>query len=106
MHLAAGGCIGDIGDTLDFLFLYEVGDAFDEIILYDSIRDLGNHNLVMIAVRLNLRLGSDHNASAPRLVSGFYSGHTENFSAGREVRGLYILHEPFNIHIRIIDKSQ
>ena len=51
----------------------------------------------------NVSLRTHHNAAAPRLIGTFDALHTHDVATGREIRRLHIVHESFNVNIRVVN---
>ena len=76
VDFSAGGCVGNICDTVDLLFIDEFGDALHKVAFYHTVRNLGNHDGVMVAVRFDFRLGAEDDSSATCLERVFYTLNT------------------------------
>ncbi len=92
VHLSACGGVGDVGDTVDFLFLHEVGDAFYEFVFDYAVWDFGDYDYVMVAVGLDFAFCPDYDTSASGLVGVAHTLHSEDFASCREIRGYDVLH--------------
>ena len=102
-HPLAARFIVYIRDTLDFSFLYQIGNVFNKLLLVDSIRNLCNNNLVVVLIALNLSLGTHHDTSAPRLIGILDSLQTVYVCPCREVGSRNELHQSVCRNIRIVD---
>ena len=91
-HTATVGLVIDIGNAIDTLLVYQVSDILDQLSLIYQIRNLGNNNLLMIILHLNLGFTAKDDTSPTRLESVFHACVAINCSACREVRSLDILH--------------
>ena len=98
-HTLPVGLIVHVRDPVNPFLVDQVRDVLDQLRLIDQIRNLGNDNLLMIILHLDLRLSTQHDASAPRLEGLLHTRVSIYSSACREIRGLDIAHQPLHIDI-------
>ena len=86
-HTLAVAFITHVRDTLNFLQLHQLGDAFDHVRLVYLIRDLGDHNLLLfLGGALDGSLGAHGELAAPCGISGPDAALAVNVRARGKVR--------------------
>ena len=94
-----------IADTLNLLFVDQVGNTLDEFRLIYIIRYLVHDDLLVLSVGLKFSLRTNHNTSTTRIISLTDAIHTTDNTTCWEVRTFDILHQTVCVDIRIIDIS-
>ena len=104
-HALTAGLIVDVGNALQLTFLHEVGNVFNELLLVDTIRNLGDDNLVVCVVAFNLSLGAHDDASAAGGVGFLDALQAVDIGTGGEVGRRDILHQPIHVDVGVVDIS-
>ena len=104
-HTLTAGLVVDIGDTLQLAFLDEVGDILDELLLVDTIRNLGDDDAVVAVIALDLGLGTHDDAALTGLVSLLDALQSIDVGTCGEVRSGDILHQSIGVDVGIVDIS-
>ena len=104
VHLAAGGGIGDVGDTLYLLLLHKVGDAAHQVVLNHAVGYLRDDDDVVVGFGFYFGFCAHNDAAASGHECVAHTLKAEDFAAGREVRGLYIFHKLLNLEPGVVDE--
>src|SRR5690606_14830169 len=88
-HAILVGLVANIGDTLDALFVDQLGNTFLQRLLVDLIRDGVDHDGLTVAVFqvFKVRAGTHDDAATARAIAFAHTGHAINNGASREVGG-------------------
>ena len=97
--------IADIGDTIQFLFVDQVGGFLDHVRLVDLIRDGGGDDTFVAVVFLDGGLTSDDDASPTRLKGLADAFIAVDDACCGEIRGFDIFHQLRNGDLIIVDIS-
>ncbi len=104
--LACVRLVVEVGDTVEFLVIYKLGDIFDKLGFVNAVGYLANNYNLMLFLLLDFGFGTHHDASAAGGVRLLDSGIPVYGAAGREVRRRKIVHQPFRVYFRIVNVSQ
>ena len=86
-HAVAIGLIAQVADTLNLFGPHQFGDALDQGVLVDLIRDFMDHDRIAVfADFLDRGLGPQRNATTPSFERLPDAGTTKDDAAGGEVR--------------------
>ena len=102
-HAIAVGFIVDIADAINSLFVYQIGNALDELCLVDTVGNLAHHNLVVERTIFYIRTRAHNNATLTSFVGTSDTLHTHDVSTRGEVGGLDILHQSLNVYVGVVD---
>ena len=103
-HAVAVALVADVGNTLQPLFMHQLGDAFHQLGLVDHVGDLRHHDAAaVLAHGLDLRPGPHQNAAAARVIGGAHAAHAQDDATGGEVRPLDELHQVVHRAVRVVD---
>ena len=90
----AFGVILNIGDTFDLLLVSQLSNRFHQLVLHYAVRQLGDHNtLPSVIIGLDVRIRTNHHASATGLISVFDALIAVDSTACREIRSFHVLHQ-------------
>ena len=106
-HAGAIGFIAQIGNTLDLLLAYKVGDLFDHRRLVHLEGDLVNddrHAILAHFLDAGQRAHDDRTTPGRDRTAG--TGAAENLGAGREIRTGNVLKQFLFAHQRIVEQGQ
>ena len=101
-HAFTVGFVIGIADAFNLLFVYQIGNLFDQLRFVYPVRNLRNDNLVMILSRLYLSPCAHDHTSASRLVGFAHALHAVNKAPGREIRSLDMLHQPVDVDVAVV----
>ena len=88
--------VADVGDQRQLLLVQELGDLLDQPGLADLIGDFREDDRATVVLAFfDVRLAAHHDRTAPGGVGAADAGLTKDQAAGRKVRTLHMLHQPF-----------
>ena len=102
-HTLTTSLIVHVRDTVNLAFLYKLCNILNELLLVYAVRNLGNDNLIVRVIRLNLCLCTDNDTTTTCLVCILNTLNTIDIGTCREVWSLDILHQSIGIYVRIVD---
>ena len=105
-HTMAVALVVDVGDALNLLFLDQTCDILDQVFLVDVIRDLVDHDAIVVVLSLDFGLGTYHDAAATSLKSIFHTLVTIDDTSGGEIGSLDVVHQVAHFHLGILEQSQ
>ena len=105
-HTMAVALVVDVGDALNLLFLDQTCDILDQVFLVDVIRDLVDHDAIVVVLSLDLGLGTYHDAAATSLKGVFHTLVTIDDTSGGEIGSLDVVHQVAHFHLGILEQSQ
>ena len=102
-HTLAVALVIGVADTLNLVFVDQIGNIPDEFCLVHAIGYLADNNLVVGITRLNLSLCTHDNTSATSFIGVANTLHTINICTCGEVWSRNILHQTGHIDIGIVN---
>ena len=102
-HTLTAGLVADVSDAVDALFLYQVGDLFDQTGLVYHVGKLRHHNAALsIAHGLDIRHCAHADLAPAGAVSLLDAPRPQNFRSCGEIRTFYNLQNFFDGGIPIL----
>ena len=106
-HPGAVGVIGQIGDLVQDLVVRELGDLLDDAgvaALLHSVRKLGDDDRGLSSAQLlDVSAGAHDDPAAAGPVRLPDALAPEDDPSGRKVRALYVLAQPLDVDLRVVD---
>ena len=101
--LACIGLVIEVGYTVEFLIVYELGDILYKFRLIDTVGNLAHDNHLMLLFLLDLCLGTHYDTASAGGIRLFHSGITVDGASGGKIGSRQIMHQAVCIYFRIID---
>ncbi len=103
-HALAVGLVTQIADSVDLVFLDQVGDAHDQVGLVDLIRQFGDDDLVLAAFGGFQGNPGPHHDLAPSRTEGLHDAlRAENDPRRGEIRAFDDLQQLLKRQLRVVD---
>ena len=93
-----------IGNAVNLLFIYKIGYILDKLGTVYIIRKLGYDNVLVIGLRLNFSLCTNHDSSTTCFKSLLNTVISVYRTAGGEIGSLDVVHKPLNWKFGVVDQ--
>ena len=100
--------VSQVGDPLELLVAYQLGDVLDDRLRIDLVRHLGDHDLRPVGrlALLDRRPRAHHDLAAPRLAVVVDPLPAHDVGARREIRALEVLLQVPRRRLGIVDQGE
>src|SRR5690606_32576975 len=107
-HAVLVGLITQLGNTLDLLFLDQLGDLLDQACLVHLVRNFGNDDGLLATTLhvLDLGAGTGIDATTAGAIGLHDTGTAIDDAGGGEIRALDVVHQFINGQLAVLDQRQ